>query len=101
MDDDDNYPAVTFEEIVAQIETHDASELIMFDRSPSSGYVVFQFYDRSGEAAGKLTFDEPEEDMAFRARAVLDFLATTTDAIQYMDDIQSVWDNAEMTFAPS
>lgn len=104
MDEDDNYPdfpAASFEEIVAEIETHDAFELVMFDRSPSSGYVTIMFYERSGESAGKLTFDEPEEDMVFRAKAVLDFLSTTTGSVEYMVDVQSVWDSAEMSFNPN
>lgn len=95
MNDEDNFPTVSFNDVVAEIETHDAANLIMFDRNSVNGYVTFKFYGTGGQLEGKLTFDEVTEDMAHRAKAVLDHLSTTTKAVLFQDEVQNIWDNAD------
>jgi hypothetical protein len=99
MDDAENAIAVDFKDVVAEIETHEASHLVMFDRNAASGYVTFKFYGTNGELMGKLTFDEVSEDMVPRAKAVLDFLSSTPrsmNSIPYQEAVQSAWDGAEI-----
>ncbi|WP_327210517.1 hypothetical protein [Rhizobium leguminosarum] len=95
IDDDEDYPAVTMEDLQEQINEHEASHLVTLERNSANGYVTFRFYGANDELAGKMTFDELEEDMAGRAKAVLDFLSKTDRTLTYQEDVDAAW-NADV-----
>ena len=80
---------------------HPHADLIGFDRSPSSGYATFLFYDRMGSMVGKLTFDEAEEDMVWRAGTVLDHLGSTSHSVLYQNEIEQHWNADEPASRPT
>jgi hypothetical protein len=93
-DYEEDYPAVDFKAVVAEIEAHKASELVRCEQSPSSGYVTFTFYQED-HCRGKMTFDELSEDTAFRVGAVLDFLSSATHTVIDQVEIERVWEEAD------
>ncbi|TLX17213.1 hypothetical protein [Rhizobium sp. MHM7A] len=93
-DEDDDYPVVNYDDVVAEIEAHEASDLITCEKAFPSGYVTFTFY-QDGNCKGKMTFDELSEDTAFRAKAVLDFISTAKHVLVDQVEIEKAWDDAD------
>jgi hypothetical protein len=93
-DEDDDYPAVNYDDVVAEIETHEASDLVTCEKGFPNGYVTFTFY-QDGHCRGKMTFDELSEDTAFRARAVLDFISTAKHVLLDQVEIDKAWNDAD------
>lgn len=91
MHDEDDFPPVRLEDIMAEIQEHDASHLVTSERNSVNGYVTFRFYDMDDELQIKMTFDDLSEDMGVRAKAVLDYLASA-EGFVLEADIQRVWD---------
>ena len=94
IEDEEEYPAVNYDEVVADINTHDACENITCEKAFPSGYVTFSFY-QGGQCRGKMTFDELEEDAAFRAKAVLDFISSTPHMLIDQVEIEKAWNDAD------
>jgi hypothetical protein len=101
MIDDDDFPeGMSFTDLELEIGCFEASELVNVERNAVNGYVTFRFYDTTGDLAGKLTFDEIEDDMVERTKAVIDHLASTENTILYQDEIESVWNRYDPDAAP-
>ncbi len=101
MTDDDFPQTMSFAEMSFDISCLEASELVTVERNSVNGYVTFKFYETSGELAGKMTFDEIEDDMVARTKAVIDHLASTEHTILYQNEVESVWDAYDPDAAPS
>ncbi len=99
-EDEENYPAVNYEEVVAEINAHEAFENISCEKAFPSGYVTFTFY-QGGECRGKMTFDELSEDTAFRAKAVLDLISSTMHLLIDQVEIEKAWNDADPDAAPA
>lgn len=96
MDEDDiEIPGVSYDELVSEINKHEASHLIMLDRNDVNGMVMFRFYGKDSQCKGQLRFDSIDDDMAFRAGAVLDFLSQTENFVIDQMEIEGVWNNAK------
>lgn len=99
-EDEENYPAVNYDDVVAEINAHEAFENVMCEKAFPSGYVTFTFY-QGGECRGKLTFDELSEDTAFRAKAVLDFISSADHMLIDQVEIEKAWNDADPDAAPT
>jgi predicted acetyltransferase len=93
-DEDDDYPVVDYDDVVTEINAHEAAELITCEKAFPSGYVTFTFY-QEGNCIGKMTFDELSEDTAFRAKAVLDFISTAQHVLVDQVEIEKAWEDAD------
>lgn len=91
FDEDDDYPPVTVEDLQIEIDEHEASYLLTINRNPVNGMVTFRFCEESGNPVGELVFDELEEDMGERAKAVLTYVSTIDHFILYQNDVERVW----------
>lgn len=91
---------ITFSELEAEIGLLEASALATIERNAVNGYITFRFYDPSGELAGKLTFDGPEEDMVGRTKAVVDHLASAEHTIIYQKEVEEIWDSYDPAVTP-
>jgi predicted acetyltransferase len=94
IEDDEEYPAVNYEDVVAEINAHESSENIICEKAFPSGYATFSFY-QEGECKGKLTLDELSEDTAFRAKAVLDFISSADHMLIDQVEIEKAWNEAD------
>lgn len=92
LEEQESYTGLDYTTLVREIEQHETSSLVMIDRNEVNGYLTFRFYDTSGELAGKLTFDEIEEDMIGRVNAVTDHLASYEDVVAYQTEVETAWD---------
>lgn len=97
---EEDYPATTVEEVRAAIADHEASHLVTIERNDVNGYVTFRFYAENDALAGKLTFDELSDDMADRAKGVLDFLSSTEHVPLYQTDVEERWEAAAFAATP-
>jgi DNA-directed RNA polymerase subunit H (RpoH/RPB5) len=97
---DEDFPQMSFKDLQLEIDCLEASELVTVERNDVNGYVSFRFYDTAGDLAGKLTFDEIEDDMVGRTKAVIDHLASTEHTVLYQDEIESVWDRYDPSAVP-
>lgn len=93
MDIEEDFPAVNYDDVMAEINAHDAANLVTCERTPHNGYVTFKFYQGNSSVA-KMTFDELYEDTAFRVKTVLNFLSDTHKLVDQAD-IERVWEQAE------
>ncbi|NTF17331.1 hypothetical protein G6L37_02645 [Agrobacterium rubi] len=92
LEEQEAFTGTDYTTLVSEIEQHETSSLVMIDRNHVNGNVTFKFYDNSGELAGKLTFDEIDEEMIGRANAVTDHLAAAETTVLYQDEVEAVWD---------
>lgn len=99
-ENEDNYPSVNYEDVVAEINAHEAFENVMCERAFPSGYVTFTFY-QDGECKGKMTFDELYDDTAFRAKAVLDLISSSEHMLIDQVEIEKAWNDADPDAAPA
>lgn len=90
----------SFEELVREVNSHDAGHLVVCDRAFPSGYTILKFY-QGDSAVGKITIDEIDDDTAFRVKSVLDFLANASHTVVYQIEIEGVFDNADPSNAPN
>lgn len=101
MTDEDEFPpSMSFQDLHSDIGCLEASELVTVERNEVNGYINFRFYDTTGDLVGKLTFDEIEDDMVARTKAVIDHLASTENTILYQNEVESVWDSYDPDAAP-
>lgn len=91
FDEDGDYPPVTVEDLQIEIDEHEASHLLTINRNPVNGMVTFRFFEESGNPVGELVFDEIEEDMGERAKAVLTYIWAIDHFILYQNDVERVW----------
>lgn len=96
-----DYGGLDFDTLVSEVENHETGSLVGIERNKVNGYVTFRFYDGNGELAGKLTFDEIEEDMVGRAKAVADHLASTENTILYQSEVEDMWNGYDPDNAAS
>lgn len=102
MTDDDELPlTMSFNELQSGIECLEASELVTVERNEVNGYINFRFYDTTGDIVGKMTFDEIEDDMVERTKAVIDHVASTDSTILYQNEVESIWDAYDPGAAPA
>lgn len=91
MQHENDFPPVRLENIMAEIQEHEASHLVTAERNPVNGYTTFRFYGEDDHLQIQMTFDELDEDMGLRAKAVLDYLSAA-EGFVLEADLQSVWD---------
>lgn len=89
---DDWYDPYDYATFVRQVEQHETSSLVSIDRNEVNGFVTIRFSDNAGHLAGKLTFDEVDEEMIGRIKAVTDHLAASENTIIYQDEVDEVWE---------
>lgn len=101
QEEHESYTGLSYPNLMLEIAQNETSSLVTIDRNKVNGYVTFRFYANSGELAGKLTFDEIEDDMVGRANAVTDYLAAKENTIIFQTEVEKVWDDYEPDSAPA